>query len=278
MDSSAARSLMKRQGVQKTRHIATGLLWVQDKVADGELGVKPVAGQRNPSDLGTKAHSTKRLHYLMSLLGFEKGIGENKSFEESHVQTGNIRRLKRLLPFILATLSPHGANGHDSYGSNEELEIKNETCSEPTYVVENWKKKILELLWYCGVSLAWTAIFVGLCWLRDRLYPRGPRHWSEEAIREDRERRDEEARRTMEYYSSFDYHMFDDDEDYTTTATKKVKKIGATIRIPSSTGMNKEETQQIGKPVDGMTTRKKNGGNGMKRMDGITRRKLKRTW
>lgn len=61
MDSSAARSLMKRQGVQKTRHIATGLLWVQDKIADGEPGVKPVAGQRNPSDLGTKAHSTKRL-------------------------------------------------------------------------------------------------------------------------------------------------------------------------------------------------------------------------
>ena len=214
MDSSAARSLMKRQGVQKTRHIATGLLWVQDKVADGELGVKPVAGQHNPSDLGTKAHSTKRLHYLMSLLGFEKGIGEDESFEESHVQTGNIRRLKRLLPFILATLGPHGANGHDSYGSSEELELKNETCSEPTYVVEDLKKKILELLWYCGVSLGWTAIFVGLCWLRDRLYPRGPRHWSEEAIREDRERRDEEARRTMEYYSSFDYHMFDDDEDY----------------------------------------------------------------
>ena len=85
MDSSAARSLMKRQGVQKTRHIATGLLWVQDKVADGELGVKPVAGQHNPSDLGTKAHSTKRLHYLMSLLGFEKGIGEDESFEDSYV-------------------------------------------------------------------------------------------------------------------------------------------------------------------------------------------------
>ena len=100
MDSSAARSLMKRQGVQKTRHIATGLLWVQDKVADGELGVKPVAGQHNPSDLGTKAHSTKRLHYLMNLLGFEKGIGEDESFEDSYVQTGNVRRLRRLLPFI----------------------------------------------------------------------------------------------------------------------------------------------------------------------------------
>ena len=204
---------MKRQGVQKTRHIAAGLLWVQDKVADGELGVKPVAGQHNLSDLGTKAHSTKRLHYLMSLLGFEKGIGEDESLEESYVQTGNIRRLKRVLPFILATLGPHGVDGHDGYGSNEDFENET-TCSEPTYVVEGWKKRLLDFLWCCGVSLIWAIGFVALCWLKDRLYPRSPRHWSEEAIREDRERRDEEARLTVEYYSMWDYQSFDDEEDY----------------------------------------------------------------
>ena len=96
---------------------------------DRELGVKPVArqpGNLNPSDLGTKAHSTKRLHYLMSLLGLDE------SFEESQVHTGNIRRLKRLLQFILATFSPHGADGHDGYGDNGDLEVLRSAVSLPT--------------------------------------------------------------------------------------------------------------------------------------------------
>ena len=106
-------------------------------------------------------------------------------------------------------------DGHGGYGgerSNKDFE--NETCGEPTYVVEGWKKRLLDFLWCCGVSLIWAIGFVALCWLKDRLYPRSPRHWSEEAIREDRERRDEEARLTMEDYSMWDYQSFDDEEDY----------------------------------------------------------------
>ena len=75
MDSSAARAMLKRQGVQKTRRISTGLLWVQDKVASNELLVKPIAGQHNPADLGTKVHSQKRLKNLLGTLGYQEELG-----------------------------------------------------------------------------------------------------------------------------------------------------------------------------------------------------------
>lgn len=69
MDSSAARALLKKRGVQRTRHISTGLLWVQDKVSAREVAVKPLAGQTNPADMGTKAHGQQRLSYLLGNCG-----------------------------------------------------------------------------------------------------------------------------------------------------------------------------------------------------------------
>ena len=47
IDSSSARALLQRQGLQRTRHISTGLLWVQQKVAGGEAFVKPIPGKEN---------------------------------------------------------------------------------------------------------------------------------------------------------------------------------------------------------------------------------------
>ena len=37
IDSSSARALLQRQGVQRTRHISAGLLWVQQKVEEREV-------------------------------------------------------------------------------------------------------------------------------------------------------------------------------------------------------------------------------------------------
>ena len=69
VDSSSARSLLMKSGFQRTRHIAAGVLWIQDRVAGGELEVKPVSSLKNTSDLGTKGHRWKRLMFLLFCIG-----------------------------------------------------------------------------------------------------------------------------------------------------------------------------------------------------------------
>ena len=121
MDSSAARSILQRQGVQRTRHIATGLLWVQERMAQKEATVKPVPGQQNPADIGTKGHSQKRLQLLLGLLGFQDRVGG----EEIGHQAGRVQRLQRqLLPFVLAGF--RSAGGFDT----EELYVRSLTTQE----------------------------------------------------------------------------------------------------------------------------------------------------
>lgn len=115
MDSSATRSILQRQGVQGTRQIAAGLLWVQERVAQKEATVKPVPGQQNLADIGTKGHSQKRLQVLLGRLGFHDRVGGDKT---GH-QTGRTQRLQRqLLPFVLAGFKPAG--GFDT----EELYVR----------------------------------------------------------------------------------------------------------------------------------------------------------
>ena len=54
-DSSAARSLAKRRGLGKQRHVQTHFLWLQDRVRMGHLEIRCIKGKVNPADLFTKA-------------------------------------------------------------------------------------------------------------------------------------------------------------------------------------------------------------------------------
>ena len=53
-DSTAARSILSRQGVGKVRHLQVKLLWVQRLVNNGALLVSKVRGDENVADIGTK--------------------------------------------------------------------------------------------------------------------------------------------------------------------------------------------------------------------------------
>ena len=53
-DSSAARGILRRQGVGRVRHLESATLWVQARVKDGLLKVGTVRGSANPADIGTK--------------------------------------------------------------------------------------------------------------------------------------------------------------------------------------------------------------------------------
>ena len=53
-DASAAKGIASRRGLGKIRHIEVHQLWVQDKVASGEIEVRKVEGKTNIADVLTK--------------------------------------------------------------------------------------------------------------------------------------------------------------------------------------------------------------------------------
>ena len=53
-DASAALGIINRRGLGKTRHIDTGLLWIQQTAAEQRLKYLKVLGKDNPADLYTK--------------------------------------------------------------------------------------------------------------------------------------------------------------------------------------------------------------------------------
>ena len=53
-DASAALGITNRKGLGRTRHIDTGLLWIQETAAEKRLSFDKVLGLVNPADLLTK--------------------------------------------------------------------------------------------------------------------------------------------------------------------------------------------------------------------------------
>jgi hypothetical protein len=68
-DSSAARAVLWRLGVGRIRHLEVKTLWVQAMVGDGRLKVRPVKGENNIANVGTKILSKPRIDYLKQLIG-----------------------------------------------------------------------------------------------------------------------------------------------------------------------------------------------------------------
>ena len=75
IDSSAAIGVVQRRGCGKLRHVRVGDLWIQEKVADGDLDVAKVAGEWNPADLMTKSLSENKAKRFMQMINqeFESG-------------------------------------------------------------------------------------------------------------------------------------------------------------------------------------------------------------
>ena len=60
-DASAALGIIHRKGLGRTRHIDTGLLWIQQTAAEKRLSYYKVLGAENPADLMTKYLSVENI-------------------------------------------------------------------------------------------------------------------------------------------------------------------------------------------------------------------------
>ena len=61
IDSSAAKAILERTGLQKIRHIDVDTLWMQDLAAKERVDIKKVQCERNAADLMTKHLGLKKI-------------------------------------------------------------------------------------------------------------------------------------------------------------------------------------------------------------------------
>ena len=69
-DNTASIALASKDGVGKLKHVSGRLLWIQQRQQLGDLQLRRVDTLTNPSDLGTKVLSGKRVKLLLFLCGF----------------------------------------------------------------------------------------------------------------------------------------------------------------------------------------------------------------
>ena len=69
-DSTSAKAFASRKGLGKQRHVQTRFLWLQDKVAAGDLTMKKVDTGRNVSDILTKVTSGTVLAKHMEAMNY----------------------------------------------------------------------------------------------------------------------------------------------------------------------------------------------------------------
>ena len=117
--SAACRGITQRVECGRIYHLDTPLLWVQMAVKAKRLWVGIIAGQTNPSDIGTKPLNAARLRELMFLMG-AKTEDLEPSGEQDHNEacakrgmakvfkeikdsrgTGSAQHMKKYLPLMI---------------------------------------------------------------------------------------------------------------------------------------------------------------------------------
>ena len=74
-DSSAAIGICRRSGIGKVRHLATGQLWVQERLRNKDFKLFKVLGTENPADVFTKPVPRETLDQHMVRMGLSRESG-----------------------------------------------------------------------------------------------------------------------------------------------------------------------------------------------------------
>jgi hypothetical protein len=70
VDSSAAQTIVSRQGLGRTKHLEVKWLWVQEAVRSGRVAVSWISGEMNPADVLTKPHNFESFNLRLQSLGY----------------------------------------------------------------------------------------------------------------------------------------------------------------------------------------------------------------
>ena len=77
-DSSAAESIASRRGARRVRHTEVRELWVQDRVAKGELSVVKVKGEENVADGLTKHVDRQKMEQHLAACSMVRRSGRHE--------------------------------------------------------------------------------------------------------------------------------------------------------------------------------------------------------
>ena len=77
-DASAAKGMANRKGLGKVRHIAVNQLWIQDRVARGDLVIFKVNGKENLADILTKQVNSEDIRVHMFRTGQSVQTGRHE--------------------------------------------------------------------------------------------------------------------------------------------------------------------------------------------------------
>ena len=107
-DSSAAIGICRRTGIGKIRHLATGQLWVQERVRQGDFIISKIVGTSNPADILTKAVAEELLMRHGDYLGlvWESGRAQSAPLT-ADFEWGSCTRDRR-------STDPRSVGGHRS--------------------------------------------------------------------------------------------------------------------------------------------------------------------
>ena len=91
-DATAALGIARRLGIGKIRHLDTSLLWIQQKIKDGDLKVDKILGADNPADCLTKFIDQTTMNKHLAAMGFVYEDGRAESAPELAPETGSVER------------------------------------------------------------------------------------------------------------------------------------------------------------------------------------------
>ena len=77
-DSVTGKSVASRRGAGKIRHLDTRELWIQERVARGDIVIEKVRGEDNVADGLTKHVDKHKMDQYLSECGFEKRSGRHE--------------------------------------------------------------------------------------------------------------------------------------------------------------------------------------------------------
>jgi hypothetical protein len=175
-DSSSAKSMINRDGVGGVKHLDVRALWLQQEREKNGLKVRKVAGERNPADLGTKAHPQARFDLLKQLCGIadcseidsatEVGIHSIESWGARPKAATSGRSFVGRLAVLSTILLP---------AKGDSMTIYKGACEVPGI---NWTLVFFAVLgWALAFLVAW-------CWCR-----RSVRHIAVSGTRKQKKRR-----------------------------------------------------------------------------------------
>ena len=152
VDSSRAKAMINRDGVGNVKHLDVRALWLQQEREKNGLKVMKVPGERNPADLGTKAHPAVRFELLKQLCGITDCSAIDRAMEvgihaiEAWGATpGSVHNGRGLLAKMVA-LSTLLVQARGESMEYQEQADEGETCG-----------------WWLVALLGWLVALVAVC-------------------------------------------------------------------------------------------------------------------